>query len=214
MKKLFCAFFVVICLFALTSCNTDSKYTPYISQLRTDVFVGEGENYSLQIFAEQRETPFINDGSAGEKNNLLTVRVLNCSKPLKITISYSNQDLSADAEYNPHALSMTATFEVPSFPQGQVVANIEGEYSEQIECVSKKNSDTISPQTALNKVISEKKDFIASISENGELKAEIYIRLLVENDSNFYYIGFGQGSNKITAFLLDGKTGEIIAGKD
>ena len=214
MKKLFSVFIVFICLFCLVGCNNNSKYTPYISQLRSDVFVGEGENYSLQIFAEQRETPFINDAVAGEKHNLLTVRVLNCSKPLKVSLYYAKEQLCADAEYNPHAMSMTATFEVSSFPTDKIEVSVEGEYTEKIECVSKRLADTISPQTALDKVLTEKKDFISSISTNGELKAEIYIRLLVENDCNFYYIGFGQGSNKITAFLLDGKTGEIIAGKD
>ena len=214
MKKLFCVLFAVFCLFAFSSCTSESKYTPYISQLRTDVFVGEGENYSLQIFAEQREIPFINDASAREKHNLLTVRVLNCDKPLKITLTYSNQELSCDAEYNPHAMSMTASFKVTSFPSGKLTAYIEGEFTEQIECVSKKREDSISPLTALNNVISQRKDFINSISSNGELNAEIYVRLLVEKDSNFYYVGFGLGSNKITAFLLDGKTGEIIAGKD
>lgn len=214
MKKLICAFFVLICLFSLGSCTSDAKYTPYISQLRTDVFVGEGENYTLQIFAEQRELPFINDGSAGEKHNLLVVRVLNCSHPLKITLTYSDFNLCADAEYNPHAMSMTASFKVSAFPSERLNAQIEGEFTEQIECTSKLNADTISPLTALNKVIEEKKDFISSISTKDGLQAEIYIRLLVENDQNFFYVGFGQGSNKITAFLLDGKNGEIIAGKN
>lgn len=214
MKKLFCVLFSLICLFTLCSCNSDSKYTPYISQIRTDVFVGEGENYSLQVFSEQKEIPFINDTVAGEKHNVLTVRILNCNNPLKIKVSYADEELIADTEYNAHAMSMTASFEVLSFPKDTLTVEIEGEFNEKIECVSKLKSDTISPLTALNNVISAKGDFIKSITDNGELKAEIYLRLLVENDYNFYYVGFGLGSNKITAFLLDGKTGEIIAGKN
>ena len=66
----------------------------------------------------------------------------------------------------------------------------------------------------LEKVNLQEKDFVSSLYENGTFNAEIYIRLLCVGDYNFYYVGYACGNNKITAFLVDGITGDIIAGKN
>ncbi len=213
MKKLICIFVLLFCLFSF-GCSSKASYSENVSQIRSDVFYGASTSYSVEVFAEQRETPFINDGVAGSKQSFIIVKVLNQNKPLTVTATYSNNTYTQDASYNPHATSMVATIEVKSLPSESLSITVEKDgSSEQLICTSRLSSDTISPLKALNCVISKEKDFINSISSNGKLNAEIYVRLIAENDNNFYYVGFGQGSNKLTAFLLDGKTGEIIAGK-
>ncbi len=213
MKKFICILFLSVCLFSL-GCSAPKGYNENISQIRNNVFYGAGQTYSVEVFAEQRENPFINDGVAGSKQNFIIVRVLNQNNPITVTATYSGDTYTQTTKYNPHAISMVAVIKVDSLPTQSLSVTVEyNGNSEQIECVSKLKSDTISPLKALNSVLDKEKTFIESIKQDGKLKAEIYIRLIAENDNNFYYVGFGLGSNKLTAFLLDGKTGEIIAGK-
>lgn len=214
MKKFICIILLVFCLFSF-GCSKKNNYSQNVSQIRSNVYFGTDQNYSVEVFAEQRENPFINDAVASSKQNYIIVRVLNQSSPLSITAKFSGDTYTQVATYNPHATSMVAQIEVETLPSSSVSIVIEKDETQaEINCQSLLKSDTISPLNALNSVISKEKTFINSISKNGKLNAEIYIRLLAENDNNFYYVGFGQGTNKITAYLLDGKTGEIIAGKN
>jgi len=129
-------------------------------------------------------------------------------------LSFNGQTYASQGEYNANTNSVDYSFKVKRLPDKEIVVETETNSTKnQITCKSMLKSDTITPLTALEKVNKEQSDFVSSLYENGEFKAEIYIRLIVENGYNFYYVGYAQGSNKITAFLIDGVSGEILAGK-
>lgn len=213
----------VICIICLTliipfvfswSCKKD-RLSSAVSQIRSDIFKGNGETYSVEVYSEEKEFPFINDRFVGEKKTCLVVKIKDCfEKNLTVTLSYGGKNYSSPLSYLNVSNSLTATVLVPKLPVSSIDVTLSSESGEDSFTVySVKKSDVISPLTALNCVNKSEKDFVSSLYVNGVFSCEIYIRLLAEGDYNFYYVGFAQGDNKITAFLLDGQSGEIIAGK-
>ena len=215
MKIKFFALFLVMLFIPLFACNNLSEQRSSVSQIRYNIFYGEENGIKIKVFSEEKEYPFINDGIANSRQNFVIVKVLNQYNDTNINLSYNGQNYNAKCQYNAHSNSMDYSFKVKSLPNKEVtvVANT-NDTSVSITCKSLLKSDTISPLTALEKVNKAQSEFISTLYQNGEFKAEIYVRLIVESDYNFYYVGFGQGANKITAFLIDGITGEILAGKN
>ena len=214
MKFKFLLVFFVLLLVPFYSCSSSQEKNS-ISQIRYNVFYGEQNGVCIKAYAEEKEFPFVNDGVAGDRENFVIVKVLNQTEKTTVTISYDKQTYTGESSYNAVSNSMDFSFKVKSLPSKKisVLATVLGE-STQIDCVSMLKNDTISPIVAIEKVAKQQTDFISSLYSNGDFKAEIYVRLIVEGDYNFYYVGYAQGANKITAFLLDGVTGEIIAGKN
>ena len=205
---------IIVCLPMLFSCGYTQQEKNNISQIRYNVFYGEQNGVCVKAFSEEKEYPFINDGIACGRENFVIVKVLNEFNPTKITLSFNGQTYTNQGEYNANTNSIDYSFKVKRLPDKEIVVETETNSTKtQLICKSMLKSDTISPLIALEKVNKEQSDFVSSLYENGEFKAEIYIRLIVENDYNFYYVGYAQGSNKITAFLIDGVSGEILAGK-
>lgn len=210
----------IICLTLITplvfscSCKKD-ELSSAVSQIRSDIFKGSGEKYSVEIYSEEKEFPFINDRYVGEKKTCLVVKIKDCfEKNLTVTLSYDGKNYSSPLSYLNASNSLTATVLVPKFPVSTIDVTLSNENgNDSFTARSVKKSDAISPLTALKSVSKSEKDFVSSLYVDGVFGCEIYIRLLAEGDYNFYYVGFAQGDNKITAFLLDGQSGEIIAGK-
>ncbi len=219
MKK----FIRIICIIGLIStalfvcscsCKQDQLQSA-VSQTRSDIFKGNGKTYSVEVYSEEKEFPFVNDCFVGEKKTCLVVKIKDCfEKNLTATLSYSGKTYSAPLSYVSVSNSLTATVLVSKLPTTSIEVTVSSENGDDSFTVySVKKSDTISPLTALKCVKNSEKDFISSLYKDGSYKCEIYIRLLSEGEYNFYYVGFAQGDNKIMAFLLDGQSGEIIAGK-
>ena len=51
------------------------------------------------------------------------------------------------------------------------------------------------------------------LTENGTLNAEIFVRLLYDGKC-YYYVGVCDREGNITAFLVDGQSGKIIAERE
>lgn len=219
MKK----FVRIICIISLIltlpviytcSCKQD-RLQSAVSQIRSDIFKGSGKTYSVEVYSEEKEFPFVNDCFVGEKKTCLVVKIKDCfENNLTINLSYDNKTYSAPLSYVSVSNSLSATVLVSKFPNGSLDVTVSSEKGDDsFTAYSVKKNDAISPLTALKCVKNNEKDFISSLYKDGSYKCEVYIRLLSEGEYNFYYVGFAQGDNKITAFLLDGQSGEIIAGK-
>jgi len=214
MKIKFLTIILILLCLPFYSCHSSNKEENYVSQLRKNVFYGENSDICVKVYSEEREHPFINDAKANPRESFIIVKVLNSDKLTSVKVSYLKQNYSATCQYNIASTSMDCTIKVSSLPANAVFVTVETEESStRVECLSQLKNNTISPFSALDKVKTQQKDFISSLTNNGTFNAEIYIRLICEGDYNFYYVGFAQGNNKITAFLVDGITGEIIAGK-
>ena len=216
MKKSILFLLIIVSIFTTSyACQKDTLKT-HVSQCRTDVFMGESQNYTATIFCEKRETPFVNDAYVGELKNYLIVRIHNLNaQGVSIVIKYQNYTFESETSYDPIITSLVATIPVKKLPTSTMTLSIVSENStETLTLSSMLKATTITPNQALSSISKEKPSFIKNLYQDGKIKAEVYIRLLVEEDLNFYYVGFATGNGQIDAFLLDGESGKIIAGKE
>lgn len=214
--RLICVTGLILVLPFIHSCSCKKdRLQSAVSQIRSDIFKGSGKKYSVEIYSEEKEFPFVNDCFVGEKKTCLVVKIKDCfEKNLTVNLSYDGKSYSSKLSYLNVSNSLTATVLVTKHPADSLTVSIFSETENDVfTAYSVKKSDSISPLNALKCVQEKETEFISSLYRNGSYKCEIYIRLLSEGEYNFYYVGFARGEEKITAFLLDGQSGEIIAGK-
>ena len=56
----------------------------------------------------------------------------------------------------------------------------------------------------------QEKELLKTLTNGKEFAGELYVRILYENVP-YFYVGVVDRKGNVTAFLLDGKTGKILA---
>ncbi len=203
------------CIF-FGGCAKPFALSDYVSELRSDIFLGSSESYSIKAFYGYREVAVLQDGKVGETQNLLTFRLLDKetdSATYSIKFKYQDKDYSADFVTDPIAGFLTADFEIDGFN--------EKEFSVKISCAGEQQTvvlksilpaNTLDYKTALNKLYDTHKTLVnIYMDEEGNFNAEIYMRVIVKDDKPYYYVGFARANEKLKAILIDGLTGEVLA---
>ena len=58
----------MLCLAFFAGCKKEIDYRPYVSELRSNILLASEENFSLRIYAVDKESPYIADGIPRECN--------------------------------------------------------------------------------------------------------------------------------------------------
>lgn len=215
MKKFFIVFLVVILSFSFVSCSKKKQdLSPFISELRSNVFEGKSQTFTIKSTYGFRETPFNKDGKVKEKVYLLTFKLLGeVSEQTTYTISFelNNKSYSSEFKLNPVSHTLSASIEVQNFNKNQFSVNVSnGAESQTIVLSSLLPKGTINYQTALSKLEKSQPELIKSFSNNDGFNAEIHLRVIVKDGKSYWYVGFAQ-PDRLKALLLDGKTGKVLA---
>lgn len=201
----------------LYACNNQTDYFSYVSELRKDIFTAENENLSVAIYSGAKETPAIFDGVKNDTGLLLGVKVIFIEEPssaVSVTVCYDDKSYEIPLEFHPVKRALAGKTSVANLPEKQVEVTVTyGETSVNLTAVSRLNQNTISYTKALAVATKEAQTFIKENTVSGVLQAEIVIRLLLENDKNYYYVGFVTQEGLKLAYLIDGESGEILARK-
>ena len=214
-KKIICALLLVSALFINASCKKSLDLTVYVSQLRLGVYQGVSENFDLTLYSESKEKPFAIDGFVGEMGNVLIVK-LNGTKTLsdgvKITVKYDDYECSGEFKLNPVNSTYTAEIEVENLPNTpNVLAFIETEeVKEQVSLVSKVSASKLDYKSVLKFVQDSDSETVKKLFTSN-VSTEIHIRIIPEKGKNYYYVGFNNKDGSISAYLVDGETGEVLA---
>ena len=205
----------LLSVFVLPACAQEIDYFSCVSELRSDVFCGANENFSATVYSGFKEKPYLHDGEKGETALTLTVRLFEKQKvdeEIKIKIEFGGETYEKALDFEPVSHSLSCVAEVNSLPEKTLSLTVfHGETTVIIELKSKRNDDTITYTAALEKATRKAADFLKQNSSGGSFNGEISIRLLCENDRNYYYVGFIIKSGLKQAFLIDGKSGEVLA---
>ena len=210
------AILILIWAFCLDGCSKPDLSSS-VSELRKDVFMGESETFDVVVYSGTKENPAIFDGVVNPSALSLMFKI-GCKEDMgeQITIKFSleNKDYEIKTAFSPVKSTLYGQTEVHTLPKDKLDIEILWGDKREIVCTnSMLKKDTISYMTALEKAGEKAKDFISSHTKKGIFKGEIIIRLLSENDVNYYYIGFIDDKGLKVAYLIDGKSGEVIAEK-
>lgn len=208
---------VTVCALLFSGCNAKPEYFSYVSELRKDVFVGENERFAVSVWAGAREQPYAADGIKNPTSLSLTVKVTQKQESgdnLNVNIKFDDKTYSAKTGFHPVKSALCAEIAVDKLPEKQVI--IEIEYGEEIDCITLESMllpTTISYTAALDKAICKAEEFLKANTKNAKLEAEITVKLLCENNRNYYYVCFLSVTGEKLAYLIDGENGEVLAEK-
>ena len=212
-----------VCMLILFSaffcgCKTENHLVNYVSELRTDVFKGESENYRVVANYGYKETPFIADGTAKNKTYRLSFKLLDketSEATFELSFSHGGKDYSSTFNFDPVSHSLLASVELDDFALKEFsicIANASN--SETILMQSLLPKNTISFTSALDHVAKKQSKLIENYTDqNGNFTAEIHLRVLVKEQTAYWFVGIVKDGN-MKAFLVDGISGEILAMKE
>ena len=219
MKKIIVFLLVLVSIMCLYGCENEVDLTVYVSQYRENIFEGENENYKLTLYIERREEPFIADAFVGNLENVVIAKIESKTESVdgvKIFFNIDNKDYEGQFKYNPIKARFTSEIKVENLPKNkefQVVIESNGE-KQDIQLTSKVNEKTLTPKDILKSIASYDKNTVNTLFKGDKVNSEIHVRLLRNDNKNYYYVGFVSKNNKTIAYLVDGESAEILAVKD
>lgn len=195
---------------------TALDYFDYISELRSNILISETNQYSLKVYAVEKEYPYFADGIKRETTARAEIYFTAPSgdKPCKISFLLNGKKHEGEASYDnvkaEYFLSDPADFssiEALDF-------NISyGEESFSMTAKTIKTDKTLSPRQALTKLQENAPSVFETLTSENAFVGEIYLRLISE-DAPYYYIGLIEKNGNIQAYLLHSENGKILAKRE
>lgn len=200
-------------LFLTLICGCSGKFRldENVSRLRSNAFFDENENYLLYAFPEIRETPMIADGviNKTEKTVILKLKLKYAAEG-EFTVNFTtDKEYSETFAFSAFSDCFVTSVKVNMLPYKPFNATIthNGE-SQTLYMESLLNEKTVTADVALKKAYKAKKDYVDKHTVNGVFDGEIYIRLITENDKNYWYVGFTTKEQTLCLLLND--KGELV----
>ena len=216
----FCLRFFPCLILALTitffGCAKVNPLYNRVSELRSHLFIGNSEHFSIAACYGFKETPFNNDAVLGEKVYSLHFKIdneFNQNATYSLSFNLYEKEYSLDFKFNPVTHNLSAAVELENFNEKQFSVTVSsGGISELITLTSIVPDGTIDYKTALDYLYQNQRPLVDSfIDENGDFNAEIYTRVIVKDDKPYWYVGIASGGGNLKALLIDGFSGEVLA---
>lgn len=212
MKKLIAIALVCLTLTVfLPACGTSVDYYAGVSELRTNIYLYEEDEFSFKIYISERETPYASDGIKGNVTPVIELYYTPAVTPDEAEVSL--EGLGGEMSYLSVSKSFYLSFTGKDFGKDKVSVTLTTDGKEKtFEAVSVLYDGVITPREALSCVIEYDKNTFENLTENNAFRGEIYIRLLFDQGC-FYYIGVCDKQSNVSAYLVNGENGRIIAEK-
>ena len=214
MKKTLSFLLLLAFPLALTGCGKKYDYTAHISELRSDIFRAETDEFTLTLSCVSREYPYAADGIACPRTDVVEVS-LTAKDDAQYSVFFTTPtgeqggEMSFRNAFGDYFFSES----VKAFPEGSVsVRAVWGEETREITATSVRTDETLTPEQALQRAIDGEKDRVARMTD-GVFLGEFHVRLL-RRDKNYYYVGIIDRDGETLSLLLDSVTGDILARRD
>lgn len=201
----------ILSLVAVFGCAKEIDFTAYISEKRTDIYVYSDDETQITAYCSQKEQPYVADGILGEPCQIVEFFVKFTKPHEEVTISVG--DLGGEMSYRSVDNDFYLSLSAEPLAGGSVDAalSVDGE-SRNYTLLSVRDDSVMSCENAVLCVVEHDRELFDGLVENGVFKGEIYVRLLYD-EGCYYYVGICDRDKNLTAFLLDGVKGKIIATK-
>lgn len=213
--------FCLLLSILFVGCNSARKLEQYVAEYRSDIFMATEGKYSIFANFYERETPYKADGHVGKKEKSLEVTLAteDNTKRYFVVFDYNGSKQQNLLYYD--SLQMVHTFIFPlAEPKMNTITfqiyegDLNGKLLLTLHAKSVKNNNVLSLNKVLSILEENEKALIDSLTQGKQFLGEIYVRLLMENNYCYYYVGIVDRTGKTTAFLIDGELGEILAKRE
>ncbi len=219
MKKKFfaltCALACALPLFLLLAgCGGKYDYAKHLSEIKSDIFIAETEEFSVTLSLSEREYPYADDGIVCPRSKLAEISIVaeeNADYSVFVT---GETEWGGETSYRNVRGDHYYSQGLETFPEGSVTMRIEwGEEKREIVATSVKTEKTISAEEALQFAVAHEKDAIARMTTDGVFGGEFRVRIL-RRDATYYYVGIVDKTGKTISLLLGSETGEVLARRE
>ena len=218
MKKSFAAAFClcaaigsVCAVFAGAGCSKKTDYTDYISEKRSDIFVHEDDTVNVTVYCTEKEQPYAADGIKSEMNSMAEIFVSLPKNPQELCVSV--EGFEGEMNYQSVENRYYLSFSAPAFEKKslEITLTADGE-SNVYTALTVKYAGVMSCEDAVLCAVEHDGALFENLTVNGIFDGEIYVRLLYD-EGCYYYVGVCDKQKHITAYLIDGEHGKVIATK-
>ena len=217
MKKLV-LLVVLAVVTTLSGCTTAlEKRNQNLSELRDEVMIAKTDEMSVTLISGVRENPFEVNGQTGERTDFTVVTlsptvVAECDYAFTVKIGEEIRS----GNFTRHPIKNTYSFELPIRAKGEVFLSVTSqEKTTEFNLVSVKSEKTISAEKALEIAEQRLRESIKSVTVDGKLNCEIFIRYIenpISSEENyFWYIAYAPEKYTTFAVLVDPISGEVVA---
>lgn len=214
MKKLIASLIcaVLCCVAAATGCAKQVNYLNFVSEKRTNVYVYEDDDVSIKINCSYKEQPYSADGIKGEVGGLCEIFVSLPKNPQELEVDFEGfgGEMNYRAVDNLYYLSFTAE----PFTKNSLEIKLTADGKENVyAALTVLYAGVLSCDEAVLCVVEHAGTLFESLTVNGVFDGEIFVRLLYD-EGCYYYVGVCDKQKHVTAFLIDGEHGKVIATKE
>lgn len=195
----------------LAGCNAAPDYTQYISEKRSEIYLYKDDIAEISVHCVSREQPYNADGICGDMCDLIEVFVK--ISPVPDAVGLTLGDYSGEMNYEAVDERFTASYSAPAISADgvDVALDFNGE-THTYRALGVLDSGTMTCEQALLYAEQYDGELFKSLTNRRAFEGEIYVRLLFD-EGCYYYVGVCDRQKNITAYLLDGGTGKVIATK-
>ena len=221
MKKFLVTILAVLACAAVLvfgGCSAQADLTDYVSEYRSDIFMGTQGDYSVFASYSQREYHYTADGNVGDMSNIFEVALTapDNTKTYSVRYTIGEKEYTSELSFDSVRLAhrCTQTIPAPSETTIQFTITVADEATAEpisVSAASIKTENTLKLADLLTKVREAESDRFAALTSGNTFAGELYVRLLYDNERCFYYVGLIDRSGSTYAMLADAETGEIIA---
>ncbi|MBE7089111.1 MAG: hypothetical protein E7370_06350 [Clostridiales bacterium] len=198
-----------ICFFV--GCKENIDFNEYISEKRTDLYFYADDNLTVKLYNGLRESPYNADGIKGEITPFCEIYCYFKTNPKTVKI----KALTVEGEMNYNSIKncyyLSLGEEIDFGKSVQISLDCD-KNSVEFTAQSVIDSATLTCEEALLCAVDHNESLFKGMCKKKVFNGEIFVRLLYD-EGCFYYVGVCDKSGKITAYLIDGETGKVIAEK-
>ena len=190
-----------------------------VSELRSDIFEGQSQTYTVKATYGFKEQPFNNDAKVENVKYALVFRVTNGhmdGAAYSLSGNFDGTPVQTEFSLDPMSHALTATVEVENFNQKEFTVTIScSGVAEDVTLSSIVPEGTISAEQALKCLMEKQSSLLSSLyDQNKNFNAELHLRVIVKQGKSYWYVGIATGSERLKALLIDGTNGEVLAIRD
>ncbi len=209
-------FLLLLPLLLLGACKEKVNYFDYVSELRSNIFLAETEDFSLRIYAVEKETPYVMDGIPQEVSPRFEAYLVAPSGDQTVNLRFEKdgENMGGEMSYDNVKCEYfySCTLDVSALKEIPCTVTY-GDKEVALTAISVLTDTTLAPKTVLGKIVEENAELFSSLTDDFGFAGEIYLRLIHE-DSAYYYIGVISREGKVNAFLMNAETGKILAKRE
>ena len=213
MKKFLLLFLTAtVALFLFSGCKKQVDYLNYISEKRSNIYLYADDEYEIKIQVSQREVPYSTDGIRGEVSGFCEIFVTLPKNYDEVEIHAGNIEGEMNYRAVENCYYLSQSDGNIAGDSVLVTLTFNGE-SKEFTVISVLYDGVITCEEAVKCAIDYDGALFKSLTNKDIFLGEIFVRLLYD-DGCYYYVGVCDRNKKITAYLIDGERGTVIATKE